>query len=192
MVECGLKPHTLGVFYIALVTCRWCGSSWTVQALQHFSFRSWAPGLVAGTQSFPEWMTREVWILRRSLGRPGRNSLYFLHYSCSQSEGKSGTFSHSIPRKLREQRGAIEQELEKVFSASVSADVDEAAAAPLSLELVATIVLGVLLAATCIAFLAYVLLDLRRKRYRHLALAMWFRFTTDGFNEGSTRTMSVW
>ncbi|NXR18150.1 FAT4 protein, partial [Cinclus mexicanus] len=67
-------------------------------------------------------------------------------------------------RKLREQKGAIELELEQVFSASVSAAIAEAAAAPVSPELVAAIVLGVLLAATFVAFLAYVLLDLKRKR----------------------------
>ncbi|NXN81232.1 CAD87 protein, partial [Bombycilla garrulus] len=69
-----------------------------------------------------------------------------------------------VERKLKEQRAAIELELEKVFSASVSVAVEEAEAAPASSELVAAIVLGVLLAATCVAFLAYILLDLRRKR----------------------------
>lgn len=75
----------------------------------------------------------------------------------------------SLLRKLREQRADIELELEQVFSASVSAAVTEASAAPASPELVASIVLGVLLAGTFIAFLTYVLLDLKRKRYRGLA-----------------------
>ncbi|NXO72805.1 CAD87 protein, partial [Phainopepla nitens] len=70
-----------------------------------------------------------------------------------------------VERSLREQRAAIELELEKVFSASVSVAVAEAEAAAASPQLVAAIVLGVLLAATSVAFLAYVLLDLRRKRY---------------------------
>ncbi|NXH88317.1 CAD87 protein, partial [Edolisoma coerulescens] len=74
--------------------------------------------------------------------------------------------AEDVKRKLREQKGGIEVELEKVFSASVSAAVGEAPAAPASPERAATIVLGVLLAITFIAFLAYVLLDLRRKRYR--------------------------
>ncbi|NXP33749.1 CAD87 protein, partial [Leiothrix lutea] len=72
--------------------------------------------------------------------------------------------AEDVKRKLQEQKAAIEQELEKVFSASVSAAVAEAPAAPTSPELVATIVLGVLLALTFIAFLAYILLDLKRKR----------------------------
>ncbi|NWU21123.1 CAD87 protein, partial [Dyaphorophyia castanea] len=69
-----------------------------------------------------------------------------------------------VKRKLREKKGDIEVELEKVFSASVSAAVGEAPGAPASSELVAAIVLGVLFASTFLAFLAYVLLDLRRKR----------------------------
>lgn len=73
-------------------------------------------------------------------------------------------------------------ELETVFSASVSAAIGEAPEAPASPELVAAIVLGVLLAATFIAFLAYVLLDLRRKRYTGFALTTSFRFTAAWFN----------
>ncbi|NXL74518.1 FAT4 protein, partial [Leptocoma aspasia] len=74
--------------------------------------------------------------------------------------------AEDIKRKLREQKSAIELELEKVFLAPVSAAIREAPAAPAPPELVAAIVLGVLLASTFIAFLAYVLLDLKRKRYR--------------------------
>ncbi|NWW24535.1 CAD87 protein, partial [Falcunculus frontatus] len=74
--------------------------------------------------------------------------------------------AEDVKRKLREQKGAIEVELEKVFSASVSAAIGEAPAAAASPELVAAVVLGVLLAGTFVAFLAYVLLGLRRKRYR--------------------------
>ncbi|NWV73887.1 FAT4 protein, partial [Dasyornis broadbenti] len=72
--------------------------------------------------------------------------------------------AEDVKRKLREQKANIEVELEKIFSASVSAAVEEAPGAPASPELVAVIVLGVLLAATFIAFLAYVLLDLKKKR----------------------------
>ncbi|NXI84316.1 CAD87 protein, partial [Rhipidura dahli] len=74
--------------------------------------------------------------------------------------------AEDVKRKLREQKGGIESELQKVFAAPVSAAVGEAPAAPAPSELVAAIVLGVLLAGTLIAFLAYVLLDLRRKKYR--------------------------
>ncbi|NXT10500.1 CAD87 protein, partial [Prunella fulvescens] len=73
--------------------------------------------------------------------------------------------AEDVKRSLREQRGEIEQGLEKVFSAPVSAAVAEAPAAPARPELTAAIVLGVLLACTCIALLAYILLDLKRKRY---------------------------
>ncbi|NXB15046.1 CAD87 protein, partial [Rhagologus leucostigma] len=72
--------------------------------------------------------------------------------------------AEDVKRKLREKKDDIEVELEKVFSASVIAAIGEAPGAPASPELVAAIVLGVLLAGTFIAFLAYVLLDLRRKR----------------------------
>nr|XP_021383205.1 uncharacterized protein LOC110469098 [Lonchura striata domestica] len=72
--------------------------------------------------------------------------------------------AEDVKRKLREQQADLELGLEEVFSAPVSAAVGEAAAAPASPELVATIVLGALLAGTFVAFLAYVLLDLKRKR----------------------------
>ncbi|NXU08629.1 FAT4 protein, partial [Pardalotus punctatus] len=72
--------------------------------------------------------------------------------------------AEDVKRKLREQKGSIEAELEKVFSASVSAAIREAPGAVTSPELVAAIVLGVLLAGTFITFLAYVLLDLKKKR----------------------------
>ncbi|KAF2987751.1 hypothetical protein EK904_015163 [Melospiza melodia maxima] len=72
--------------------------------------------------------------------------------------------AEDVKRKLREQRAAIEQGLQQVFSAPVSAAVPEAPAAAAAPERTAAIVLGVLLAATFIAFLAYVLLDLKRKR----------------------------
>lgn len=86
------------------------------------------------------------------------------------------TFPPSILRKLREQQADLELGLEEVFSASVSTAVGEAAAAPASPELVAAIVLGALLAGTFVVFLAYVLLDLKRKRYRGLTLTMSFTF----------------
>ncbi|NWY39345.1 CAD87 protein, partial [Sylvia atricapilla] len=72
--------------------------------------------------------------------------------------------AEDVKRKLQEQRADIELELEKVFSTSVIAAIEEAPVSSVSPELVATIVLGVLLAITSIAFLAYVLLDLKRKR----------------------------
>lgn len=78
-----------------------------------------------------------------------------------------------------------------MFSASVSAAIGEAAATAASPELVAAIVLGVLLAATFVAFLAYVVLDLKRKRYTGIALAMAFRLTADGFINVNTKNICV-
>ncbi|NXQ10097.1 CAD87 protein, partial [Peucedramus taeniatus] len=72
--------------------------------------------------------------------------------------------AEDVKRKLREQKGDIQLGLGEVFSAPVSAAIGEAPSAPASPELVAAIVLGVLLASTFITFLAYVLLDLKRKR----------------------------
>ncbi|NXN24484.1 FAT4 protein, partial [Nycticryphes semicollaris] len=73
--------------------------------------------------------------------------------------------AENVKRKLREQKSNIEGELNKIFSTSVTAAIEEAPAQSASPELVATIVLGVLLACTLIACLAYVLFTIRRKRY---------------------------
>ncbi|NXE77241.1 FAT4 protein, partial [Cochlearius cochlearius] len=75
-----------------------------------------------------------------------------------------------VKRKLREQKSNIETELEKVFSMAVTAAIEEAPADSATPELIATIVLGVLLACTLIACLAYVLFTIIRKRYK------WFYF----------------
>ncbi|XP_050172457.1 protocadherin Fat 4-like [Myiozetetes cayanensis] len=72
--------------------------------------------------------------------------------------------AQDVKRKLKEQSGNIEAELEKVFSTSVTAAIWEPPAASASPELVAAIVLSVLLACTFIAFLVYVGLGVRRKR----------------------------
>ncbi|NWQ60834.1 FAT4 protein, partial [Neopipo cinnamomea] len=74
-----------------------------------------------------------------------------------------------VKRSLKEQSRNIEAELEKVFSTSVTAAIGDAPAASASPELVAAIVLGVLLACTFIAFLVYVGLDVKRKRYTELS-----------------------
>ncbi|NWR55610.1 CAD87 protein, partial [Bucorvus abyssinicus] len=73
-----------------------------------------------------------------------------------------------VKRKLQEQKSNIELELEKVFSASVTAAIREPPADSTNSatpELVAAIVLGVLLACTLVAFLVYVVLTVKRKRY---------------------------
>ncbi|EOB03257.1 hypothetical protein Anapl_09003, partial [Anas platyrhynchos] len=73
--------------------------------------------------------------------------------------------AEDVKRKLREQKANIEKELEKVFSTTVTAAVEEPSADSTSPELVATIVLSVLLACTLIAFLVYVVISIKRKRY---------------------------
>ncbi|XP_017677245.1 PREDICTED: protocadherin Fat 4-like [Lepidothrix coronata] len=74
--------------------------------------------------------------------------------------------AQDVKRKLKEQSGNIEAELEKVFSTSVTAAIGESPAASTSPELIAAIVLSVVLACTFIAFLVYVVLDVKRKRRR--------------------------
>ncbi|KFV59747.1 Protocadherin Fat 4, partial [Tyto alba] len=73
--------------------------------------------------------------------------------------------AQDVKRKLREQKSNIETELEKIFSTSVTAAIEEAPTDSATPELTATIVLSVLLACTLIAFLVYVLFTMRRKRY---------------------------
>ncbi|KAM6082392.1 protocadherin Fat 4-like [Chlamydotis macqueenii] len=72
--------------------------------------------------------------------------------------------AEDVKRKLREKRSTIETELEKIFSMPVTAAVEEAPADSATPELIATIVLGVLLACTLIAFLVYVVFTTKRKR----------------------------
>ncbi|XP_032039569.1 uncharacterized protein LOC116487090 [Aythya fuligula] len=72
--------------------------------------------------------------------------------------------AEDVKRKLREQKANIEKELEKIFSTTVTAAVEEPSADSTSPELVATIVLSVLLACTLIAFLVYVVISIKRKR----------------------------
>ncbi|XP_005042762.1 PREDICTED: protocadherin Fat 4-like [Ficedula albicollis] len=111
------------------------------------------------------WNVYVVDIYSKELERKARSStdetqVNFIAFNEDHQEVPA----EEVKRRLREQKGAIELELERVFSASVSAAIGEAAAAPAPPELVASIVLGVLLAATLVAFLVYVLLDLKRKR----------------------------
>ncbi|XP_075606136.1 protocadherin Fat 4 [Balearica regulorum gibbericeps] len=72
--------------------------------------------------------------------------------------------AEDVKRKLREQKSNIETELEKIFLTSVTAAVEEAPADSTTPELIATIILGVLLACTLVAFLAYVIFNIKRKR----------------------------
>ncbi|KAM6367546.1 protocadherin Fat 4-like [Alca torda] len=79
-------------------------------------------------------------------------------------EANQEVSAEDVKRKLREQKSDIEGELEKIFSTSVTAAIEEAPADSASPELIATIVLGVLLACTLIASLAYVLFTIKIKR----------------------------
>ncbi|XP_075004052.1 protocadherin Fat 4-like [Calonectris borealis] len=72
--------------------------------------------------------------------------------------------AEDVKRKLREQKSNIEVELEKIFSASVTAAIEEAPADSATPEFIAMIVLSVLLACTLIAFLVYVFFTVKRKR----------------------------
>ncbi|NXA28262.1 FAT4 protein, partial [Ibidorhyncha struthersii] len=74
--------------------------------------------------------------------------------------------AEDVKRKLREQKSNIERELEQIFATSVTAAIEEAPADSASPERVAAIVLGVLLACALIAFLAYLLFTIKRKRYK--------------------------
>ncbi|XP_064002162.1 cadherin EGF LAG seven-pass G-type receptor 1-like [Pogoniulus pusillus] len=72
--------------------------------------------------------------------------------------------AEDFKRKLREQNSDIEMELEKIFSTSVTAAIEEPPAESAAPEHIAAIVLGVLLACTLAAFLAYIVLTIKRKR----------------------------
>ncbi|NXS36781.1 FAT4 protein, partial [Pomatostomus ruficeps] len=113
-----------------------------------------------------EWNVYTVDIYSKEFERKARSSTDETKIKIiAFDEANQEVPAEDVKRKLREQKGNIEVELEKVFSASVNAAIGEAPGAPASPELVAAIVLGVLLAGTFVAFLAYVLLDLKRKRY---------------------------
>ncbi|NXC09839.1 FAT4 protein, partial [Orthonyx spaldingii] len=110
------------------------------------------------------WNVYIVDVYSKEFERNARSSTDETHLKIIAFEANQEVPAEDVKRKLREQKGNIEVDLEKVFSASVSAAVGEAPGAATPPGLVAAIVLGVLLAATFVAFLAYVLLDLRRKR----------------------------
>ncbi|KAM6407361.1 protocadherin Fat 4-like [Pluvialis apricaria] len=79
-------------------------------------------------------------------------------------EKNQAVSAEDVKRKLMDKKSNIERELKQVFSASVTAAIEEAPADSMSPELIATIVLGVLLACTLVAFLAYALFTIKRKR----------------------------
>ncbi|NXU31939.1 FAT4 protein, partial [Thalassarche chlororhynchos] len=79
-------------------------------------------------------------------------------------EANQEVTAEDVKRKLRDQKSNIEIELEKIFSASVTAAIEEAPADSATPEFIAMIVLSVLLACALIAFLVYVLFTIKRKR----------------------------
>ncbi|NXH75103.1 FAT4 protein, partial [Hydrobates tethys] len=79
-------------------------------------------------------------------------------------EANQEVSAEDVKRKLREQKSNIEIELEKIFSTSVTAAIEEDPADSATPEFIAMIVLSVLLACTLIAFLVYVLFTTKRKR----------------------------
>ncbi|NXW01026.1 CAD87 protein, partial [Fregetta grallaria] len=81
-------------------------------------------------------------------------------------EANQEVSAEDVKRKLREQKSNIEIELEKIFSTSVTAAIEEAPADSAAPEFIAMIVLSVLLACTLIAFLVYALFTTKRKRYK--------------------------
>ncbi|KGL84801.1 hypothetical protein N309_13370, partial [Tinamus guttatus] len=69
-----------------------------------------------------------------------------------------------VKRKLTEQKTIIQSELEKIFETAVTAEFRVVSAEPASPELVATIVLSVLLGCTLVAFLAYIVITVKRSK----------------------------
>ncbi|XP_010132124.1 PREDICTED: protocadherin Fat 4-like [Buceros rhinoceros silvestris] len=111
------------------------------------------------------WSVFIIDVYANELGREARSSTDVTYIKIlAFDEANQEVPAADVKRKLREQKSDIELELEKVFSASVTAAVQEPPADSPAPEPVATIVLGVLLACTLVAFLVYVVLTVKRKR----------------------------
>ncbi|XP_021248692.1 protocadherin Fat 4-like isoform X2 [Numida meleagris] len=114
-----------------------------------------------------EWNVYIVDVYANELERRARSSTDETFMKIIAIDNANGEIpAEDVKRKLREQQENIEIELEKIFSAPVTADVEEVPASSATPELIATIVLSVLLACTLIAFLAYVVFSIKRKRYQ--------------------------
>ncbi|NXQ87689.1 CELR3 protein, partial [Nyctibius grandis] len=111
------------------------------------------------------WNVYLVDVYSNEFERKARSSTDVTHVKMiAFDEANQEVSAEDVKRKLREQKDNIEIELEKIFSTPVTAGVEEAPADPATPELIATIVLGVLLACTLVAFLVYVLFTMKRKR----------------------------
>ncbi|KAF1395963.1 Protocadherin Fat 4, partial [Spheniscus magellanicus] len=112
------------------------------------------------------WTVYIIDVYSNEFERKARSSTDVTHVKIiAFDEANHEVSAEDVKRKLREQNSDIEIELEKIFSTSVTAAIEEAPADSATPELVATIVLGVLLACTLVAFLVYVLFTIKRKRY---------------------------
>ncbi|KAF1406208.1 Protocadherin Fat 4, partial [Spheniscus humboldti] len=112
------------------------------------------------------WTVYIIDVYSNEFERKARSSTDVTHVKIiAFDEANHEVSAEDVKRKLREQNSDIEIELEKIFSSSVTAAIEEAPADSATPELVATIVLGVLLACTLVAFLVYVLFTIKRKRY---------------------------
>ncbi|KAF1466308.1 hypothetical protein FQV17_0005963, partial [Megadyptes antipodes antipodes] len=112
------------------------------------------------------WTVYIIDVYSNEFERKARSSTDVTHVKIiAFDEANREVSAEDVKRKLREQNSNIEIELEKIFSTSVTAAIEEAPADSATPELVATIVLGVLLACTLVAFLVYVLFTMKRKRY---------------------------
>ncbi|KAF1520506.1 hypothetical protein FQV19_0005182, partial [Eudyptula minor] len=119
------------------------------------------------------WTVYIIDVYSNEFERKARSSTDVTHVKIiAFDEANQEVSAEDVKRKLREQNSNIEMELEKIFSTSVTAAIEEAPADSATPELVATIVLGVLLACTLVAFLVYVLFAIKRKRYNKQAEIM--------------------
>ncbi|NXD76245.1 FAT4 protein, partial [Halcyon senegalensis] len=110
------------------------------------------------------WKVYIIHVYSNELERKARSSTDVTYVEITAFDKANQEVSaEDVKRKFREQKTNIEIELEKIFSATVTAAVEEPPADSSTPELIATIVLGVLLACSLIAFLVYVALVIKRK-----------------------------
>ncbi|NWH63552.1 FAT4 protein, partial [Geococcyx californianus] len=112
------------------------------------------------------WNIFIIHVYPNEFERQARSSTYVTYVEITAfDEANQEVPAEDVKRKLREQMSNIEIELEKIFPSFVTAAIEEAPADTASPELIATIVLSVLLGCTLIAFLVYLLITEKRKRY---------------------------
>ncbi|XP_054036153.1 protocadherin Fat 4-like [Dryobates pubescens] len=125
------------------------------------------PGIKRLLEDKLSWKVYVIDIHSNELERKARSSIDVTYMEIIAFDEKNNEVpAEDLKRKLREQNSDIEMELEKIFSTSVTAAIEEPPAESATPELIATIVLGVLLACTLIAFLAYIVFSTTRNRYK--------------------------